>query len=188
MKLGVREILVLMMTLAVLTAGHVLVFVPASMERGDLRADIRIKQRALADLAAATLSAKELDRRADQTRHEILHFTRTLPPEQSAARIVDDFTQAADHNRLSIERIEPLELQRLPIYSQRPVRIRLSGDCAGVYLFLQEMETGAQPARVTQMSLHKTAQDGEVTADLTIVVYFAPTNQTVSIHQGENGE
>jgi Tfp pilus assembly protein PilO len=188
MKLGVREILVLMMTLAVLVAGHVLIFVPASLERGDLRADIRIKQRALADLASATFSARALDRRADQMRHDLLHFTRALPPEQSAARIVDEFSQAADHNRLSLDRIEPQTLQRLPMYSQRPVHVRLSGDCAGVYLFLQEMETGARPARVSQMSLHKAELDGNVTADLTIFLYFAPTTQAVSIQQGENGE
>jgi Tfp pilus assembly protein PilO len=194
MKMGLRENFVLVLALVVLCAGYFFVYLPSSVRRNELRADIRLNQRALADLAAETINARELDGKAAQMRREIAHFTSNLPPEPSVSKIVDDFSQAARQNHLTLQRIEPLKRVRVTIYSRQTVRIRLSGDCGNVYQFLQQIEASEHAAQLTQMSLHKAAVDGEVTADLAVGLYFAPplgakpTPQTALIQDGGSGE
>jgi Tfp pilus assembly protein PilO len=174
MKFGVREIVFVSLILAVIGWGYFFVYVPATVERRELRADIRMKNRALADLAVATVGAKELNHRAELTRQTIEQFTRHLPPERDAIQIVRDLSKGAVQNELTLHSIESLPIERLAIYSQQPIRMSLSGDCAAVYQFLQQMERGSNALRVTQMSLHKAKRDGDVTAELTICAYFAP--------------
>jgi Tfp pilus assembly protein PilO len=194
MKMSLRENFVLVLALAVLCAGYYFIYLPASVHRNELRADIRLNQRALADLAQDAVSARELDRKAAQMRREIAHFTSNLPAESGVSQIVNDFSQAAIQNHLTLQRIEPLNRVRLAIYSQQVLRIRLSGDCANVYQFLQQIEASQRAARLTQMSLQKAAVDGEVSADLTIGLYFAPpmlaqpSPKTALIQAGGTGE
>jgi len=54
------------------------------------------------------------------------------------------------------------------------VHVQLSGDCADLYQFLQQMESPGRAARLTAMSLHKAEIDGDVSADLTVRLYFSP--------------
>jgi Tfp pilus assembly protein PilO len=194
MKLGLREMFVLMLTLGVLCAGYFFVYVPSSIQWNELRADIRLNQRALADLAIATRNAHELDSNAAAMRREIAHFTQGLPPETKLPEMVEDFSRAARQNHLMVQRIDAQKRMRLAIYSQQTVRILLSGDCGDVYQFLQQIESSDRTGRLTEMSLHKANPDGGVSADLAICLYFSPApgggapSQTASIQPGGHGE
>src|ERR1035441_10564350 len=112
MKMSLRENFVLVLALAVVCAGYYFIYLPASVHRNELRTDIRLNQRALADLAQDAISARELDRKAAQMRREIAHFTSNLPAESGVSQIVDDFSQAAIQNHLTLQRIEPLNRVR----------------------------------------------------------------------------
>lgn len=185
MKIGVRELLFLVLMLGVLGGSYVFAFSRADLDRKALRADIRTKKKALADLMVATAGVDDLNRKAADLQKAIEFFKSKLPQEREMDKILDELSNIAGENNLKTRTIKPLKIERAPGYSEQPISMSLSGDFGGFYQFLLQLERLPRVTRVMQMVVHKNQRDGEVTADLTLSVYFEPSvgqpNSTVAL-------
>src|SRR5258708_4283368 len=128
MRLNFRKIVFLTLILGVLGGGYVFIVVPAYLERRELRTDIRLKKRALADLAVATRTAQELNREAANVRLAIARFTTSLPREAQLTEIVSGLSAAAARNNLRVESVEPARIDHLQDFSREPIHLVLRGD------------------------------------------------------------
>jgi len=144
-------------------------------QRKALRADIRVKKKALADLMVATAGVDDLNRKAGELEHAIEFFRSKLPQEREMDKILDELSNIASENNLKTKTIKPLKIERSPGYSEQPIQMSLSGDFGGYYQFMLQLERLPRVTRVMQMTLHKNQRDGEVTADMTLSVYFEPS-------------
>ena len=175
MKIGIREILFVLVMLGILAGSYVFAFSRADVERKALREDTRLKQKALAELTVATAGVDDLKRKAGELQQAIEFFKSKLPQEREMDKILDELSNIAYENNLKTKTIKPLKIERSPGYSEQPISMSLSGDFGGVYQFLLQLERLPRVTRVMQMSLHKNQRDGEVTADMTLSVYFEPS-------------
>jgi type IV pilus assembly protein PilO len=175
MKIGIREILFVLLMLGVLAGSYVFAFSRADLQRKALRADIRLKKKALADLMVATAGIDDVNRKTEDLQHAIEFFKSKLPQEREMDKILDEVSNIAAENSLKTKTIKPLKIERSPGYSEQPIQMSLSGDFGGYYQFLLQLERLPRVTRVMQMSLHKNQRDGEVTADMTLTIYFEPS-------------
>ena len=175
MKIGLREILFLLIMLCVLGGSYVFAFSRPDLERKALRADIQQKRKALADLTVATAGIDDLNNKAADLQRAIEFFKSKLPQEREMDKILDELSNIAAENSLKTKTIKPLKIERAPGYSEQPISMSMSGDFGGFYQFLLQLERLPRVTRVMQMNVHKNQRDGEVTADLTLSVYFEPS-------------
>jgi type IV pilus assembly protein PilO len=175
MKIGIREILLIVLMLGVIVGSHLFAFSRADMKRRELRADIRKWDKELADVDLLTAGVEDMNLKAADLQHQIEFFRSRLPQERMMDKILDELSNIASENSLKTKTIKPLKIERSPGYSEQPIQMSMSGDFAGYYQFLLQLERLPRVTRVMQMTLHKNQRDGEVTADMTLSVYFEPS-------------
>lgn len=139
-----------------------------------MRADTRIKRKALVDLGVATAGIDDLNHKAKDLAKAIEFFKSKLPQEREMDKILDELSNIASENDLKTRTIKPLKIERSVGYSEQPIQLSLSGEFGGFYQFMLQLERLPRVTRVMQMQLHKNQKDGEVTADITLSVYFEP--------------
>jgi len=176
MKIGIREILLIVLMLGVIVGSHLFAFSRADMKRRELRADIRKWDKELADVDLLTAGVDDMNAKAADLQHQIEFFRSRLPAERMMDKILDELSNIASENNLKTKTIKPLKIERSPGYSEQPIQMSMSGDFAGYYQFLLQLERLPRVTRVMQMTLHKNQRDGEVTADMTLSVYFEPSS------------
>jgi Tfp pilus assembly protein PilO len=174
MRLGIREFFFLVLALAVIGGTYFFVFVPTTIERRILRADIRLKKKALADLALADAAARELNAKAERLRVSLQQFTSTLPSQKQADQIVKDLSQTAESDHLDLKSFDTQPAESLPGFARQTVQMKVAGDCTNIYQFLQQLEAEQRHLRVAQMSLHRGDSEGKVVGELKIFLYYAP--------------
>ncbi len=173
MKLGIRELIFIMLMLGLLGGGYYFVFKPASQKRADRLAEINMKKKALADLRHATAGIPDLERKINEIQAAIRFFESKLPQEREVDTILKEVWQRAEANGLQTRTIKTLKTERMAGYSELPINIVLAGDFNGFYDFLLQLEKLSRITRVNQMKLQKiTNRDGAMEASLTLSVFF----------------
>jgi Tfp pilus assembly protein PilO len=182
MKFGIREIIFVLVMLALLGSTNYFVFSKSNQRKAERMGDIRTKQTALTNLQAATSGISDLNRKIDELQKAITFFESKLPQEKEVDKILKEVWQMAEANSLTTKTIKTMKSDRGPNYSEQPIQLSLSGDFKGFYAFLLQLEKLPRITRVTQMNLSKiTDHDGEMEAQITLSIFFEPdTGATVA--------
>ncbi len=182
MKFGIREIVFLLVMLALLASSYFLVFTKANAKRLALQADIDKKQSALSDLERSTDGVSDVKTRIDELQKAIAFFESKLPQEREIDKVLKELWQIADANSLQTRTIKTLRSVRTNNFSEQPIEMSLSGDFYGFYIFLQQLERLPRLTRVMEMNLQKiSSREGAMEAKLTISIFFEPDTTTVSV-------
>jgi len=76
-----------------------------------------------------------------------------------------------------------MKSQRGSNFSEQPIQLSLSGDFNGYYSFLLQLEKLPRLTRITEMKLEKISErDGEMTAQMTLNIFFEPDTSAASAH------
>ena len=181
MKLGIREILFFIVMLGVLASSYFFIFSKANARRTALQADTLAKQRALADLHTATAGIKDINNKIDELEAAIKVFDSKLPQQREMDTILQQVTQLSQSAGLLTKTVRPTKSVTAANYSEEPIELSLSGNFAGFYQFLLNLERLPRLTRVTQMKLERmNDQDAQMTAELTLSIYFAPDVSSAS--------
>ena len=90
-------------------------------------------------------------------------------------KILKEVWQMAEANSLQTKTIKTLKSERNANYSEQPIQMSLGGDFNGFYAFLLQLEKLSRITRVMQMDLQKiSGRDGEMTAQMTLSIFFEP--------------
>src|SRR4051812_3111558 len=175
MKFGLREIIFVIVMLALLGSTNYFVFSKANKKKQDLLADIHTKQAALSNFQQATAGIEDLNNKIDELSKAITFFESKLPQEKEVDKILKEVWQMAEANQLQTKTIKTLRTERGPNYSEQPIEMSLAGDFNGFYSFLLQLEKLPRITRVTQMTLQKiNDRDGEMQAQMTLSIFFEP--------------
>ena len=176
MKFGTRELLFLIVMLALLGSAWYFVFKKADERIATLNIDTSQKLEKLRELSDATNRIADMDRKIAEVREKIRFFESKLPRERDVEKIISQVTRQAKILQLKVGMMQSLRTEKSPAgYSEQQVKLVISGNFTGFYQFLLEVEKMARITRVNQLKLSKiNEQDGSTTADLTLSVYFQP--------------
>jgi len=175
MKFGIREIVFLAVMLGLLGASYFLVFSKADAKRADRLRKIDERTRALADLKRATDSVHDVDRKIAELQQATAFFESKLPQAREMDKVLNEVSPLAERNNLMARTVKTLKAQRMNGYTEQPIEMTLTGDFAGFYEFLLQLEKLPRLTRVTQMNLTKIAErDGEMKALITLSIFFEP--------------
>ena len=176
MKFGLREIIFLNLMLGLVAASWWFGFNKVTERKDQLRADMAVKQRELADLQEATADVADLERQIEDLQRAIDFFEGKLPREKEVNDLLREVSRAAESSQLEIRKFEPVKTIRGSHYSELPVRIQLAGEFEGFYAYILALEKLARITRVTDMTLKKMQdRNGSMEAEMTISIFFEPS-------------
>lgn len=175
MKFGIREIIFIVVMLGLLGCSYFLVLTKAQQKVQAQERKIEEKQKALADLERATAGVADIDRKVEELQEAIKFFEKKLPQEREMDLILKEVWQMAEQNKLTTKTIRTMKSVRGAAYSEQPIEMNLSGDFAGFYEFMLQLERLPRLTRVQNMSLDKiNGQEGAMETKLLISIFFEP--------------
>jgi type IV pilus assembly protein PilO len=172
MKFGIRELVLVSAMLALLVCSYLFVFTKANAKREKMQQDIVTWHKELASLDQKTAGIDNIGRKIEELQQAITFFENKLPQEREVDKILKEVWQMAEANSLQTKTVKS---DRGVNYSEQPIQMNLAGDFKGFYAFLLQLEKLPRITRVTQMKLEKiNDRDGEMTAQLTLSIFFEP--------------
>jgi type IV pilus assembly protein PilO len=173
MKFGPREAVFVLLLLAMPVAAYFFVFQPRSAQIAEARAEITSKQTKLKELEAATKSIEDLGAEIDRLREAIALVEQKLPAQRDVEIVLRDVWRLAAENNLTPKSVRTDKIVAAANYAELPIKMKIIGDFAGFYTFLQELEKLPRITRTPDMTLKKKdGDDGVMQADMVLSIFF----------------
>ena len=154
---------------------HFLLVRPANQKREFLQRDIAQKQAALANFDRSIEAGHILGAKIDRLRPVIALVDSRLGPNNEMNKVLEELWRLAEANSLQTRTVKTPPDKRSENFSEQEIELSLSGNFGGYYQFLLQLEEMKRIVRIKRMSLKKAnTRDGQVQAELTLSVYFAP--------------
>jgi type IV pilus assembly protein PilO len=179
MRFGFRELIFVLVLLAMPVATYIFVFEPRNAQIVQARKEVMDKQAKLQQLEAATRSFADLGKEIDKLTESITLFEQKLPAARETEVILKQVTELAATHKLTTRSIRPDKVVSNAQYSELPIRMVIAGDFDGYYSFLLDMEKLRRITRIPEMKLKKTPNDeGQMEADMVLNIYFEGQDNT----------
>ena len=174
MRFGTRELLFVLVLLAMPLAAWFFVFSPRTARVEQARTEIAQKEVKLAQLEAATTAMDDLSREIDHLTQAIDMFEQRLPQRREVDRIVKEITTLSARQNLTVKSMSTDKVVGSARYSEQPIKLVIVGDFDGFYEFTKEIERLPRITKLGQMRLKKLrgGEEGEMQADLVLTIYF----------------
>lgn len=176
MRFGLREILFILVLLAMPAVAYFFVFQTNNKLQQDARAEIQAKQAKLQALDQATARYIDLDGEIDRLKTTIELIEQKLPQGREEYAVVRNITDLALSHGLTIRSIKPDKVVSAAQYMELPVRLEIEGDFNGFYAFLLEVERLPRITQLPIMRLTKLEEgndaEGSMVAEITLSIFF----------------
>ncbi len=181
MKPGLREIIFIVLLMAIPIGAWWFVFKPSNARNAEIRQQIEIKQAKLRLLNQATASIGDLKKEIKSLEDAIDFFQSKLPSEKEIDKVLKEVWQLAESNNLTTKNIRTLKRKRDKNYStatsrfaEQPISMKLEGDFQGFYAFLLALEQQPRIMRVSKMDVSKVEDgpQGQIQADFIMSIFF----------------
>ena len=175
MKFGLRELVLLLVLLALPVSSWWLVFRPQNGEIAQAKREIDHKKALLQKLQEATARNEDLERANEELRQSIESIEARLPTNKEVDGVVRQVSDLAVEAGLEPPAIESDKPLKAALYMEQPLKMKLAGNFNGFYEFLIKLE---QLPRITRLPdikiIRSTEQDGHMKAEFTLSIYFQP--------------
>ncbi len=180
MKLGLREIVFIMLLMGIPVAAYLLVFRPQNARNAAMLAQIEARQARLLELNKATAAVGNLKQEIASLESAIGFFQSKLPNEKEMDKVLREIWHLAEANQLIAKSIRTLPNNEQTDITgpagphEQPIAVKLEGDFRGFYSFLQALENQPRIMRVSKMTLSKlnNAPEGQIRASFDMSVFF----------------
>ncbi len=177
MRFGLRELVFLLVLLAMPAVAYFAVFKEQNNKHQEARAEIQAKRAKLEALDKATEQFINLDEEIQRLQGAIDLIEQKLPAGRETYVVVNRVADIARSHQLKVEEIKPDKVVAAgPYASELPIQMEITGGFEGFYRFLLEVE---KMPRITQMPLMKLERSkkkddppGTMTATLTLSIFF----------------
>jgi len=181
MRLGSRELVVLLMILAIPVAAYALVFRPQNAEIRAAAQEIEHKRERLEQLRRETSRNEDLERANAEIQGEIAKIEDRLPSSQGVDRIVREVSALAVAAGLQPPTMKSEGAVAASLYKEQPLKMSTRGDFLGFYRFMQAVERMPRITRVTEMNLRRDDKTNEIEAQFTLSIYFQDESSAGSV-------
>ncbi len=189
MRFGFRELIFLVVLLAVPVASWWYVFRPRNAEIAQARMEIEIKQSKLDKLREVAKRIDDIGLAIETGREAVELIEAKLPNREQVEVILENVWQLAKRNHLSLKSVKSEKPVLATLYMEQPLRVSMTGRFDGFYQFLLEMENLSRITRVPRMKLERIMETGGLNdadldtglmqADFTLSIYFEqPTDRS----------
>lgn len=185
MRFGIREIIFLIVLLAVPVAAFIYVFEPRNDQISTAQDEVKEKESRLIQLREMTDKLEDIGREIERGRDSIEVIEAKLPSQQDVEVVLEQVWQLAKANRLSVRSVKSQKMVDSATYRELPLRMILEGSFDGFYQFLLELENIPRITRVHEMKLLRLAgttgqaeqhnTPGSMRAEFTLSIYFEDT-------------
>ena len=181
MRIGVRELIFLVVLLGIPSAAYWYVFRPANEQIAQARAEILVKQQKLRQLEAATRQIDDLGQEIDKLTQAISLFEAKLPEEKEVEVVLKEVWQLAVKHGLKPRSVRADKPIKTPRHSELPLKMVIAGGFEGYYSFLLDVERLSRITRIPTMTLTKLVKDNEadgaMEAAFTLSIFFEPDHE-----------
>ena len=188
MRFGLRELIFIIVLLAVPTVSVFYVFKPRNQEIRQAMDEVEVKQARLDRLAEVTSKIDDIGLAIEKGRESIGLIEEKLPSQQDVEGILENVWQIASDNRLAVKSIKSEKAMPAANYRELPLKMMVEGQFDGYYQFLLELENLPRITRMHQLKIERSGGRGASRSDLppnsmkaefTLSIYFEPvTNAT----------
>ena len=175
MKFGLREIVLLLVLLAIPVASMFLVFKPQNLAIERAEKEIEHKERTLDKLKEQTARTDDLERAIAQFELRIAEVEAQLPSNKGVDSIVRRVSDLAVDSGLSAPALKSEKPVPAGLYFEQPLVMTTTGKWrdSGFYEFLLAIEKLPRKTRIPSMTLKRNSKkDGEFEIDFTLSIYF----------------
>lgn len=181
MKFGLRELLFLIILVAVPAASLFYVFRPHNVRIEQQLEEIQRKELELVQLHEVLSQVDDLDRAIAEGRELISMIEGKLPTEQNVDEILDQVWQVTVGNGLAVKSVKASKVEDEGLYRELPLEMVVEGSFDGFYRFLLQLENLPRITRVHEMQLERIKAEsasagmfGQMKAVFTLSIYFQP--------------
>ena len=182
MKIGIREIVFIVVLTAIPVGAWWFVFRPADARDDEMIKQIETRQQKLQSLNLATATIGDLKVEISSLGEAIKFFRSKLPGEKEIDKVLQEVWRLAETNKMTTKSIRTLKSTPSAVtltepsgpYAEQPISLELEGTFVGFYGFLLALETQPRIMRIQQMDIKKIPEKGEgyIQVDCTISVFF----------------
>ncbi|MCA9286383.1 MAG: type 4a pilus biogenesis protein PilO [Phycisphaerales bacterium] len=185
MRVGLRELIFLVVLLAVPITSFIYVFKPRNEQIRRAREEIQIKQTQLEALEKVTSRIPDLGLAIAEGQQALDLIEKQLPSEEGVDEILRQITEIAKRNKLSVPKVEGQRPVPFGQYMELPLKTVIEGTFDGFYQFLLDLEDLSRITRIHQMKLArlipKNPKDeeyppGTMRAEFTLSIYYSSRN------------
>ncbi|MBN1846391.1 MAG: type 4a pilus biogenesis protein PilO [Sedimentisphaerales bacterium] len=173
MKIGFRELLFVLLLVAIPLGAYWWIFKPANERMEVQRCEIEAKAQKLASLQKALVGIKDLNEEVGKLQEAVLFFKAKLPKHHEIHRVLEQVTKIAESHRLDTKMFRTLKPTAGAAYSEQPIEMEVGGDFNAFYQFLLDIEKLPRITKVRQLTLEKDKEnEGTTKAELALSIYF----------------
>ncbi len=184
MRVGLREVIFLVVLLVVPVASYFYVFKPRNAEIHQAQAEVEIKQAKLERLREVTEKIDDIGLAIEQGREAIDLVEAKLPSRDQVEVILGDVWQLAALAHLDVKSVKSEKPVLAAGYMEQPLKVAMDGHFEGFYQFLMGLENLPRITRIQEMKLQRVTarnrrpddevQPGMMKAEFTLSIYYQP--------------
>lgn len=180
MRIGVREIVFLLVLLVVPVASYIYVFKPRNAQIDQVQKEVHVKKAKLDRLNEVSSRIDDINLAIQQGRKAIELIESKLPSEQDVEVILEDVWKMARRSNLTVKSVKSQKQVSAATYMEQPLSVEMEGSFDGFYQFLQDLENLPRITRIHQLHLEQGSrrggrdEKGDLTADFILSIYFQP--------------
>ena len=173
MKFGVRELLFMVLLLAIPSGAYLWIFKPVNQHIESQRQAIETKEKKLVNLQKAMVGVKNLGEEVEKLQEAVSFFESKLPPRHQIHKVLEQVTRIADHHGLETKLFETQKTKPFAAYSEQPINMEVYGGFDAFYQFLIDIEKMPRITKIRNMKVEKNKKlDGMMEAGITISIFF----------------
>ncbi len=181
MRFGFRELIFLLVLLAMPVSSYWFVFRPQNEEIEAAKKEIEHKELLLEKLAAATQQSADLARANNETADAIALVESRLPSTKEVEVILEQVAELARKSRLELPKVKAGKPVAAARYMEQPLEMTMRGDFDDFYEFLLKLERLDRITRILDLRLERLDnENGSMVANFTLSIYFEPEGQVNS--------
>ncbi len=176
MKFGLRELLFLMVLVAMPLSAYFFLFKPQNDDIIKAKREIEVKERDLSRLEEAQARTEDLERENEELALAISTVEGRLPNGKEVDVILEQVSDLARKSKLDLRKVTALKPVQMAGYMEQPLEMTIAGDFDDFYSFLLSVEQLDRITRLPEMVMEKAEkQDGAMEATFTLSIYFQNT-------------
>lgn len=180
-KFGFRELLFLVILIAMPAASYWLVFKPQNREINEAKKEIEHKQLMLEKLDEATAQTEDLAQANQEIARSIEIVESRLPGDKEVEVVLEQVAELARRSHLELRRVKTDDPVSAANYMEQPLEMQIHGDFDDFYTFLLELEQLDRITRMLDLNLERDRKEnGRMDAEFTLSIYFEPAGSNAA--------
>lgn len=179
MRLGFRELVLILILLAVPLSSYWLVFRPVNAEIEQAKAEVELKREHLAKLRDETARNADLEKENKAIAASIEAFEAKLPSKKDLDAIVRQVSELATAEGLAPPSVKSAKPVKAAMYMEQPLEISTQGNFRAFHQFLRKLEALPRITKVPDLKLKRaTDKNGDMLATFTLSIYYVDEGVT----------